>query len=73
MYEIQYKLITDMIKKGNKKIRILNLRIFHDNGNVHAFADISYMWSLNGWKKSVNHHDMVFVYKDGVCHSPLFC
>lgn len=77
MYEIQRKLIkdifNDMVKKGNKKIRIGNLHIFDDNGNIHAFADVSYMWSLNGWEKSVTHHDMVFVYKDGVWHSPLFC
>lgn len=71
MNESLIKFITEKMKeKGNTLIDISNIRL-GENDNVF-FADISYIWYLNGWEKHAEHKDMIFVYADNQWHTPMF-
>ena len=65
-------IFEEMEKKDNKDVKILNVRIFNEDGKSHAFADVYYKWYLHGHEKNVEHKDVLFIFADGIWHSHLF-
>lgn len=54
----------EMEQLGNTDVVVRNIHFFTEENRQYAFVDVSYIWFLNGWDKSVCHKDMIFVLVD---------
>jgi len=54
----------EMEQLGNTDVVVRNIHFFTEENRQYAFADVSYIWFLNGCDKRVCHKDMIFVLVD---------
>lgn len=52
--------IEDMKAIGNKNISVGNVRFFHNNLQVYAVADVSFLWWGDNYNRPMNFNDMIF-------------
>lgn len=65
-----------MIQYGNTDYSIENIKIFEEDDQIYAFADIKFVWYMNIWDKQIEMKDVLFVLSKFLCFgewkSPLF-